>query len=189
MSCSPENEENKESENFAEKVMGLSGVKWGVCRWGSCQYSSAQSLYDALEVLFRKTGSISDALKGLGLQVATEPRRTVAQVLKMLSDKEEEEEDKYDNDEEDEGDDENTNTIDRYLIKQRKRASDLWAAIPKVFRLAFPNTNIHVVDSPGIGPSLNVLVQSDNYRIGLMCWLLRRYDFVKSDSCFRGFDT
>lgn len=44
-------------------------------------------------------------------------------------------------------------------------------------------------EAPGLGPEINVELQSNNIHIGLLCAMLVDFGYVESSECFKGFDT
>jgi len=71
----------------------------------------------------------------------------------------------------------------------KDRAWDLWGAAPTIAEWCFKDLKIEAPQSPGFGPSGNVLVQNTNYIVGLCCALLYEYGLVKDIECFKDYDT
>jgi len=81
-------------------------------------------------------------------------------------------------------------TFDEIFALFRNLAYDLWSAIPLIFNWTLVGINFdNVQKSPGTGPIMNVEAQSVNYKVGLMCAILKDCDLVSSDECFTNFDT
>jgi hypothetical protein len=59
-----------------------------------------------------------------------------------------------------------------------------------VFKTTFSEVEGRVEASPGVGPSLNILVQSDTYTTALRCYLLLEAGYVADpDTAYASFDT
>lgn len=81
-------------------------------------------------------------------------------------------------------------TGDKLFKWCRNQSWDLWGAAPYVANLFFPDFKVTGVDTaPGQGPKWNILVQSDNYKVGATCWYLKKKGIVKSEKSFASFDT
>lgn len=66
---------------------------------------------------------------------------------------------------------------------------DLWGAAPLVAYACFQDLCLETPASPGFGPPLNIVVQSENYKVGLCCALLQIYGLVEDEEPFKDFDT
>jgi len=180
---------NKEEwKAFAED---LDSIPFYVNRWGSCQYSGALWFYDTFMAM-REDLSLEDTLEVLSVEVDLLPKQKV-DILKsdLLHDLELEEDDW-------EGLDEDYITG---LIEQLRDATrveevfdvlrgwswDLWSAAEYVGDKLVGN--ITAPDAPGVGPVLNIVVQSENFRTGLRCAMLKELGYVEDDECFKDFDT
>jgi len=172
-------------------------IPFEVNDWGSCQYSTAKWFFDTfLEMV--KDLSLEKALNLLKCKVKFDATVTLADVISDLVDIFKGQIN-YDLAEEDYDD---IITVVGH-IKQLKAcvdgegifkvlkeaAWDLWAAADVVAHNFFTNLVIEAPDSPGYGPKLNELVQSDNFRTGLCCALLVHHGFILNSEAFAGFDT
>jgi len=81
-------------------------------------------------------------------------------------------------------------TMDDYFRYAQDSAWDLWTWLPFVFNALYPHSKIkNVPDSPGFGPEMNVLVQKENYLIGLYAYLLVKHQWITNPDVFCCFDT
>jgi hypothetical protein len=80
-------------------------------------------------------------------------------------------------------------TIRDCFTYTRESSWDLWSAVPVIAGFVFGDYQMTGHDeSPGIGPVFNMIAQSDNGAIGVVCALLTMYDLADDES-FDGFDT
>lgn len=192
-------------------VYALSGVKWGVCGWGSCQYATALAMLRALQCL-KRAGL--DPTETMGWGKASELTRDAIPVAEALDkiatamtaeihERAEEGEDAPDDFVNDFVNDvelftadslRECATLDQAFGLMRKRSWDLWNAASHtaqlVFKTSFSEVEASVEASPGVGPSLNILAQSDNYTTALRCYLLLEAGYVADpDTAYADFDT
>lgn len=182
-----------------EEITQIYGPKFDVCRWGSCQYSGAQAMYDTLNALCEENDDSDDmlnTLKLLGIEVYLGKSVDLKKVLNLeqmcktwnMFDVEEDEEDEAYRTKFTKGF-ENVKFIDDYFIVCREMAQDLWTAVHKIFSEIFPSYMIICPKSTGHGFPLNVSTQSENFEVGIKCWILQLLGYVKNDECFQNFDT
>lgn len=160
-------------------VYALSGVEWGVCTWGSCQYATALAMFRALARL-RRAGLDPTEVVGWGKTAdltkdAIPIAEALAKIAAGLTAEIRE-----------------CSTLDRAFGLMRERSWDLWTAASHTAQLVFKTDFAHIegnVDaSPGIGKSLNILAQSDNYTTALRCFLLQEVGYVADpDTAFADF--
>ena len=80
--------------------------------------------------------------------------------------------------------------IDDFFYYAKEGSWDLWSWVPFVFNSLYPNSHIiNISKSPGFGPELNQIVQSENYLVGLQAYLLFKEGWIEDDSIFANFDT
>jgi len=81
-------------------------------------------------------------------------------------------------------------TVDELFVICRNLSYDLWYAVPTIFSWVLTGITFDAVKkSPGTGPVMNIEAQSFNYKVGLMCAILRDCNLVSSEECFTNFDT
>ncbi|GFR88587.1 hypothetical protein ElyMa_002521700 [Elysia marginata] len=85
-------------------------------------------------------------------------------------------------------------TLDQAFSLMSKRSWDLWTAAAHtaqlVFKTDFSHVESNVGASPGVGPSINILIQSDNYTTALRCFLLHEVGYIADpDTAYANFDT
>jgi hypothetical protein len=183
-------------ESLTDKIDAIVGRGFRVCRWGSCQYGSAQDMYDLLEHLREGGMSIPEICATFGMPSESGPQASLEESKRKLAnhlirddlDEENEEESVWMQERCDAL--ENASNVADLFRLCNNNAWDLWTATPKIFEAVWPeHPRLDTPTAPGHGPKLNQLVQSDNYLIGTMCWLLRARAVVSDDECFEGFDT
>ena len=165
-----------------------------VNRWGSCQYSSALATYD-LYFEMRKELSRQETLDLLGVKFKFDEENSFADIQQRFIDKiddryshrvyteEEEKKDKV-------KDARRCNNFSDIFYMARSSSWDLWGAAPFVAKLAFENYKLkNVPKSAGTGPVCNVIAQSVNLEVGLLCALLKDYGLIKDEKSFADFDT
>ena len=85
---------------------------------------------------------------------------------------------------------EDVKTVTDALHFLRDWSWDLWSGAPYMVPWVFPELNLdNVPDAPGSGPVLNVMAQGENTRVGIICYLLKSYNFVTDDEPFKEWDT
>ena len=184
-------------------VYCLSGVAWGVCEWGSCQYATALAMFRTLSLL-KRAGYDPTAILGWGasatltanaIGIATAAARIADGLATVVHERAEEDGEEPDpivlaraeslRD---------LPTLDAAFQAMRDLSWDLWSAAGHtshmVFATEFADVEALVGASPGIGPSANILAQSDNYTTALRCYLLVAGGYVADPStAFADFDT
>lgn len=193
-------DETLDLQNF---VYALSGVEWGVCEWGSCQYATALAMFRALQRLKRAGldptetmgwGKVSELTKD-AIPVAEALDKIATAMVAEIHERAEDDGDAPDDVELLTADSlRECATLDQAFDLMRQRSWDLWNAASHtgqlVFKTTFSDVEANVEASPGVGPSLNILVQSDNYTTALRCYLLLEVGYVADpDTAFADFDT
>lgn len=193
-------------------VSEVSGISWGDLEWGSCQYDTAVAMFRTLDTLnangYDPTeiigwGKIDTLIKNnvdkkmILLRLLND---RVVDVNEMLSEANEEEDYNYyfaklttlkEHIASVKSDD-NVKDIDIIFKILRKSSWDLWSAADHVCNRVFGTNfgDLKSIMSPGVGPSLNVAVQSGNNLTALQCYMLYRCGYVSNpDVAFNGFDT
>lgn len=163
-----------------------------VNEWGSCQYDTARQVYMELlklELCYGKGPVITKLSIKVGPVIPFE-----GEVLKSFKESHLTDLAVWDS----EGEDvselrtalEDVSNVAGAFHFLRDWSWDLWSAAPYMAASTFPELNLdNVPDAPGFGPVFNVMAQSDNCRVGTICWLLKCYGFVEDDEPFQGFDT
>ncbi len=165
-----------------DKLVSTYAPHWDI--WGSCQYQTAAG-FCRLVVDARRTLSWEEAGEALGFRLTHSGVREDALAnlrAEIVSDSK-------DCPWREEPNVENIQSISGAFEFLRKSAGDLWGAAPFVAKACFKDLEVEAQDSPGFGPKLNVLVQSENYRVGLFCALLLDHKLVGDETPFIGFDT
>jgi hypothetical protein len=179
--------------DYSDRIWNIAGTEFGVCRWGSCQYSSACAFFDSLTILnkYLDTNKVFEILE---LEVDPGEPNPKDKIFSLIVEEYKQRNDDSCNDNDDDDDDDYKKIISCKSVDESfvsfKTAATLWTTMRIIFDAVYPNASITTKQSPGIGPILNQMVQSDNYRIGLMGWLLVKNGWVTNpDISFKGFDT
>jgi len=166
-----------------------------VNEWGSCQYSSALAIFE-LFFEIRKDLDQQETLEILGCNYNFNYLRKFFEIqLKFLSDMMID----YSNPPYNKTLEELNNmklqiehfySIDDMFVFLKNKSWDLWGSAPYIAETIYDGFElVGVIDSPGIGPSGNVIVQSENFRTGIICAILFDNDLIKSFYSFANFDT
>lgn len=179
------------AKDIATASMPIDGVGH-VNEWGSCQYNTARQVYMELLKLELCYGKGAVTTK-LGIKV--DPVIPFeGEVLKNFKESHFEDLAKW----EAMGEDmaclrvqlEDVRDITEAFHFLRDWSWDLWSVAPYIAAIVFPELCLgKMPDAPGFGPMLSVMAQSDNCRVGVICWLLKSYGYVEDDEPFQGFDT
>lgn len=197
-------------QQYQEKTLGLhafvyalSGVAWDVCAWGCWQYATALAMFRALARLKRAGldptetmgwGKLAD-LGGNAIPVAEALGKIAAGMTAEICSRAEADGESPDDLELAEAASlRKCSTLDQAFAFMRKRSWDLRIAAAHtaqlVFKTDFSHVESNVGASSGKGPSLNILVQSDNYTTALRCFLLHVAGHVADpDTAYANFDT
>lgn len=183
---------NKGVEDLIAKT---GGVPFGVNEWGSCQYTGALNMFNALETLTKKHGK-EEAFKMLHLH-ASHKGVTPVKVAwatfrrEMLEVGREMDYTKIEINAINSWFQRTPPSVDAMFTFCREHSWDLWGTAPFVAKLIFKGLVTEASTAPGTGPIMNVAVQSENYNVGLCCWLLWNEGLITDspEKVFGGFDT
>ena len=163
-----------------------------VNRWGSYQYATALGLYDLIQEM-RKEMTLQEAFELLGVDIFFHTifdMKAVLQRFRTFTNAQ------YDNSNYSDAERakicktlKGIKDVEEMFIFCRENAWDLWAAAPHIIDCILDGFKITSPRSPGKGPIGNVIAQSQNYTVGIICaWLVdKRY--VSNDTPFMDFDT
>ena len=187
------------TKNEWKKYIETHGIQneFNVNAWGSCQYDGALQFFE-LFFKIREDISLKDTLEVLNLKFIYESIQKIDDVKRqMIKDSieriyEDLEDDFY-------GVKYEAEKIQRiadageadYLFNAlRKSAWDLWSTAPYISALFFKGLEIGSPKAPGIGPIINIQVQSENFIVGLHCVMLYELKIVNNSTFAYGdFDT
>ena len=190
-------------------VESASNVSWGNLEWGSCQYDTACAMFKTLELL-NEHGYDPTEVIGWGPINSLVKLRVIKKdvLLKIIDDRLENVKEYLEDDPECYTEElellknertkvETTNVndvkdLDKAFVLLKESSWDLWSAAAVISSASFCTdfSNLKSVKSKGVGPILNVQVQSGNYLTGLQCYMLFYHGYVTDpDESFSGFDT
>ncbi len=167
--------------------------------WGSCQYDTACDMFEMMDCL-QKNGydpfevlQIDDFDRQVPniVDVVEKFRTTVSEQIKECYPGEEREEmlNKLENVNSD------SNTLDAVFESAKNNSWDLWTISLTVCEWSYGKEyeeylKESIGKSPGVGPMLNVLTQSQNYVVGAICYRLYVDGLVTDPhTTYNGFDT
>lgn len=170
-------------------------MPFGDLSWGSCQYDTAADFY--WEIESTKAG-IRRKLTSKGISFEFKKIRSWDEIKKIAEDHFRENywesEDWADYWEKGEKEKrikafKRIKNVDGLFEYCKNQAWDLWCAAPRIANWVFEGLKLKgVKKAGGVGPVMNVLVQSDNFKVAVYCALLNAYLGTKEKS-FTGFDT